>query len=105
MPSLEHMLVIVPHGILSQVPFPALRDCENPLSPWLLEKYTTSIAPSIQVLARCQDWWANAQKYTASLHNSLVVGNPEPMPYHCIDLPQAAREATAVSSMLQYAST
>jgi CHAT domain-containing protein len=50
LPDVER-LVIIPHGCLHEVPFHALHDG----SEWLLERFTTFVAPSLSVLVATLD--------------------------------------------------
>jgi CHAT domain-containing protein len=73
-------LVIVPHGLLHQIPFHALFDGER----YLLERFEISYAPSARVYSLCQ------QQATRESDKALVVGVPDPL------IPAVAEEARAV---------
>ena len=77
-------LIIVPHGLLHQVPFHALFDG----SRYLIERFTISYAPSATVLAICQ------QRQSPASGQSLVVGVADEL------IPAAAAEAQAVATVL-----
>jgi CHAT domain len=78
-------LVIVPHGLLHQIPFHALFDGER----YLLERFEISYAPSARVYSICQQ---NSQR--ASDNKALVISVPDPL------IPAVAQEARAVARHL-----
>ncbi|HET7479273.1 MAG TPA: CHAT domain-containing protein [Rubrobacteraceae bacterium] len=77
-------LVIVPHGLLHNVPFHALFDGES----YMLEEFEISYAPSATVYALCQ------RRPPRMTGRSLVMGVPDPM------IPAVADEARAVAASL-----
>lgn len=77
-------LVVVPHGLLHNVPFHALFDGEN----YLLEEFEISYAPSATVYALCQ------RRKPREMDRSLVMGVTDPT------IPAAAEEARAVAATL-----
>jgi tetratricopeptide (TPR) repeat protein len=79
-------LVIVPHGLLHQIPFHALFDGER----YLLERFEISYTPSARVYTLCQ------QKYPQRVSNNqaLVMSVPDPL------IPAVTREARAVARHL-----
>ena len=100
-PSPDQLVVFIPHAELTRVPFAALRDRHRPWSPWLIEWHTFAVAPSIRVLNHC--YWRNWKMdhcNRPSLADSLVVGNPSPMPFHNGQLPAAEKEARSLASKL-----
>lgn len=77
-------MVIVPHGLLHQVPFHALHDGQG----YLLERWVISYAPSVTVFALCQ------QRPRLSPQGGLVVGVPDPL------IPAVADEVEAITQAL-----
>jgi len=77
-------LVIVPHGLLHQVPFHALFDGER----YLLERFEISYAPSAQVYAHCQ------QQAPRASGKALVMSVSDPL------IPAVTEEAGAVARHL-----
>ena len=102
-PSPDQCVVFVPHAVLTRVPFAALRDRDRPASPWLIQRHMIAVAPSIRVLKQCTQWWHRLRKCRPPLADSLVVGNPSPMPFHNCQLPEAEKEAQSLAGKLQYA--
>jgi tetratricopeptide (TPR) repeat protein len=76
----SHKLVIVPHGLLHQVPFHALFDGGS----YLLERFEVSYAPSAKVYSLCQ------KRTPRALDKALVVGVADP------SIPAVAEETQAV---------
>jgi len=77
-------LVIVPHGLLHQVPFHALFDGER----YLLERFEISYAPSARVYSLCQ-------RQTPQVSDkALVMSVPDPL------IPAVTEEARAVARHL-----
>ena len=76
-------LVIVPHGILHQVPFHALFDGTR----YLVDIYEISYAPSATVFAACQE------QPSAANENTLIVGVPDAR------APAAEQEANAIAQI------
>ncbi len=81
-------LVIVPHGVLHQVPFHALHDG----SAYLIDRWELSYAPSATVFALCQ------QRARRRAGGALVIGVPDPL------IPAVAEESRAVTEQLALAS-
>jgi CHAT domain-containing protein len=77
-------LVIVPHGLLHQVPFHALFDGEG----YLLERFEVSYAPSARVYSLCQ------QRASRRSGRALVMGVADPL------IPAVEEEVRAVSRHL-----
>jgi CHAT domain-containing protein len=77
-------LVIVPHGLLHQVPFHALFDGEG----YLLERFEISYAPSTRVYSLCQE------KTPRRSGRALVMGVADPL------IPAVEKEAQAVARYL-----
>ncbi len=77
-------LAVVPHGVLHHVPFHALYDGQQ----YLLDRFEISYAPSVTVLALCQ------QRTPRTAGTSLVFGVTDPL------LPAVAAEAHAVADYL-----
>lgn len=77
-------LVIVPHGLLHQVPFHALHDGHG----YLLERWEISYAPSVTVFTLCQ------QRPRAQPQRALVVGVPDPL------IPAVEREVESITQEL-----
>ncbi|HTY79659.1 MAG TPA: CHAT domain-containing tetratricopeptide repeat protein [Candidatus Bathyarchaeia archaeon] len=78
-------VVIVPHGVLHYLPFPALR---SPNGRWVVEDFAVSTLPSASVLRYL------AGKGTAAPAKALVMGNPDLGAE--LALPWAEREARMV---------
>lgn len=79
-----HKLVIVPHGLLHNVPFHALFDGES----YILEEFEISYSPSATVYALCQ------KRKLRETNRSLVMGVADPT------IPAVAEEARAVAATL-----
>jgi tetratricopeptide (TPR) repeat protein len=77
-------MVIVPHGLLHQIPFHALFDGER----YLLERFEISYAPSARVHSLCQ------QQASQVSDRALVMSVPDPL------IPSVADEARAVARYL-----
>jgi CHAT domain-containing protein len=77
-------LVIVPHGLLHQIPFHALFDGEA----YLLERFEISYAPSARVYSLCQE---KAQRRSG---NALVMSVADPL------IPSVEKEARAIARQL-----
>jgi hypothetical protein len=77
-------LVIVPHGLLHQIPFHALFDGER----YLLERFEISYAPSARVYSLCQ------QQAPRMSGKALVMSVPDPL------IPAVAEEAQVVARHL-----
>jgi tetratricopeptide (TPR) repeat protein len=77
-------LVIVPHGLLHQIPFHALFDGER----YLLERFEISYAPSARVYSLCQ------QQATRESDKALVMSVADPL------IPAVTEEARAVAMHL-----
>ena len=77
-------LVVVPHGILHQVPFQALFDSQQ----YLLEKFEISYAPSATVYGVCQE------RKPSDSGKALVMGVEDPT------IPNAVDEACTVAEHL-----
>jgi len=77
-------LVIVPHGLLHQIPFHALFDGEG----YMLERFEISYAPSAQVYWLCQE------KTPRRSGRALVMSVADPL------IPAAEKEARAVARYL-----
>ncbi|CCI33340.1 CHAT domain-containing protein [Microcystis sp. T1-4] len=66
----EDKIVFIPQGNIYKVPFNALMNADG---HYLIENYTISISPSIQIAKLLDDKIKNKPKY---IENVLVVGNP-----------------------------
>ena len=84
-------LIIVPHRELGTVPFTALF---NEGEGFLIERYTITVAPSLQTLDTLQ------QKTPTATGAPLVMGNPSPMVGNLSQLPGSEAEATAIAQKL-----
>ncbi len=99
-------VILIPHGALFLIPFPALIDGQG---QYLLQTHTIQIAPSIEVLQLIQAQKAGRQVKQAS-GTALVVGNPT-MPKVAVQpgapaqplspLPYAEQEARQIAQLLQ----
>jgi len=86
-------VVFIPHGVLSLVPFTALR---NAAGEHLIEKFAVSTAPSARVLRTML-----ARGNGLATDASLVVGNPVTLPqYELTEIPGSATEATEVADIV-----
>jgi tetratricopeptide (TPR) repeat protein len=84
-------LIIVPDRELALVPWAALR---NPTDDSrLIDRYTLTLAPSLQTLRETHRRRQTLPTGTAP----LVIGNPAPMPNHLEPLPGSEREAIAIA--------
>jgi CHAT domain-containing protein/tetratricopeptide (TPR) repeat protein len=102
-------VVFVPQGPLFLVPFAAL---QNPKGQYLIEQYTISMTPSIQVLelAQRQSGRGGEGSPTGMPMSALIVGNPT-MPKIILEagmppeqlspLPGAEAEARAIADLLK----
>ncbi|BAZ03772.1 CHAT domain-containing protein [Calothrix sp. NIES-3974] len=86
-------IIFIPQGSLNLVPFAALVDNQG---KYLIEKYTISTAPSLQILSLI-----NQKPPHKSPSPPLIIGNPEPMPQDLSPLPGAEAEAKAIAQLLQ----
>jgi CHAT domain-containing protein len=89
----EKDVVFIPHGMLSLVPFTALRDASGAS---LIETHAVSTAPSARVLRTML-----SRGNGLSSDASLVVGNPVTLPqYELLDIPGSEAEATSVADIV-----
>ncbi|MEL7350243.1 MAG: CHAT domain-containing tetratricopeptide repeat protein [Cyanobacteria bacterium P01_A01_bin.116] len=93
-------VVFIPQEQLFMVPFAALQDSAG---AYLIEQHTVLSAPSIQVIDLAQTL-AQQRSPRASVGQSLIVGNPSPLPQIMeqpfADLPHAKAEANAIGELL-----
>ena len=94
----EAKVIFIPHQDLFLVPFAALQDEEG---NYLIEKHTTIVAPSIQVLDLTRQ-----NRRPLDGKNAVVVGNPQmPTLPHSSEflspLPGAEAEAIAIAELLE----
>lgn len=86
-------VILIPHRELGMLPFGALLDSQD---RFLLERFTLSIAPSLQVLAALPVERSGGG-------GLLAVGNPDPMPLHngerLTPLAGAAHEAKTIAAL------
>jgi CHAT domain-containing protein len=80
-------LLVVPHGVLHQVPFHALHDGQQ----YWIDAYELSYAPSVTVFNLCQ------QRTRRGPHSGLVVGVPDDL------IPSVTAEAEVVTQQLRAA--
>lgn len=73
--QLQHIkeLVIVPDGVLWELPFQALQSAPN---RFLLQDFATSYAPSLTVLKEMQSLSAKRRKANTQANTLLALGNP-----------------------------
>jgi CHAT domain-containing protein len=88
----KRRLVIVPHGVLHYLPFPALLRGDAPGERYLLESHTISFLPSASVLPFVK------AKSGKPRQGVLAVGNPTT---DLAPLPAAEAEAREVSTLFQ----
>merc|ERR1712054_468170 len=85
-------VIIVPHGVLSLVPYAALQD---EAGVPMVKNFAIATAPSTRVLKCMLDRGEGLQ-----MDGSLVVGNPDTLPqYELQDIPGAATEAEEVAAV------
>jgi len=85
-------VIFIPHGVLSLVPFTALRD---EVGVELIATHAVSTAPSARVLRTMLARSAELDSGT-----SLVVGNPDTLPqYELQDIPGSCTEATEIAGL------
>ncbi|MEL7522859.1 MAG: CHAT domain-containing protein, partial [Cyanobacteria bacterium J06553_1] len=93
-------VVFIPQEQLFMVPFAALQDSAG---TYLIEQHTLLSAPSIQVIDLAQNL-SQQRSPRASVGQSLIVGNPSPLPQIMeqpfADLPHAKAEANAIGELL-----
>ena len=87
----DELVVFIPQGSLFLVPFPAL---QNNAGEFLIEQHTIQISPSIQTLSMRQPSELNTSQ-------TLIVGNPAPMPESLSPLDGAEAEAKAIAKILE----
>ncbi len=81
-------LVIVPHGALHYVPFPALQRAD---STYLIDHYALALAPSATALGFCYRKGAALPEQGEKNYRVLALGNPE-VGNSRLDLPFAEKE-------------
>ncbi len=94
----EERVIIIPQNELFLVPFAALQDAQD---RYLIQKYTITIAPSIQVLALTE-----TKSTPLSKVDPLVVGNPIMPSFggtQLANLPGSEAEAKGIGKILQVA--
>lgn len=84
-------LIIVPDRELGLIPWAALRDPASDRR--LIDRYTLTLAPSLQTLRETHRRRQNLPPGGPP----LIVGNPDPMPNGLDPLPHAEREASAIA--------
>ncbi|GAA6622319.1 CHAT domain-containing protein [Scytonema sp. NUACC26] len=106
----DSRIIFVPHESLFLVPFAALQDPKD--QKFLIEKYTISIAPSIQVLqlTHQKKLALKSQPSTKTSNAMMIVGNPTmpkvpatigATPERLESLPGAQQEATTIAQMFE----
>jgi len=86
-------LVIVPHGILHYLPFPALQKAD---STYLIDRFALALAPSATVLGFCYRQGTARLQPTREDWHVLTLGNPA-VGNPLFDLPFAEKEIKSIS--------
>ena len=86
-PAAYKRLIVVPHGVLHAVPFPALVDKQG---RYLIAKTEVVVAPSASV-------WRHLAARRTALEPALVLANPQLASRGVADLPFAAQEGRAIA--------
>jgi CHAT domain-containing protein len=92
-----NQLVIVPHGVLHYLPFPALQKAD---STYLIDHYALALAPSATVLSFCYRkgdvrWSSSNLEQAQNNYRVLALGNPD-VGNARFDLPFAEKEITSL---------
>jgi CHAT domain-containing protein len=85
-------LVIVPHGVLHYLPFPALQKAD---STYLIDRYALALAPSATVLGFCYRKGSSILEQAQENYRVLALGNPD-VGNARFDLPFAEKEITSL---------
>lgn len=85
-------LVIVPHGVLHYLPFPALQKAD---STYLIDHYALALAPSATVLGFCYRKGSSILEQAQENYRVLALGNPD-VGNARFDLPFAEKEITSL---------
>lgn len=91
----EAHITFIPHQSLFMIPFSPLQDASG---KYLLEGHTILTSPAIALLSLTHQ---QRQRFSDSVKESVVVGNPEPMPENFRPLPAAEREALTIASLIK----
>ena len=89
----EARVFFIPQEQLFLVPFPALQANDD---SYLIEHHTILTTPAIQVLQRSQP----SNNSLLNTENTLIVGDPSPMPANLQPLPYARDEAKNIAELL-----
>ncbi|MGH7597733.1 MAG: CHAT domain-containing protein, partial [bacterium] len=90
-------LVIVPHGVLHYLPFPALQKAD---STYLIDHYALALAPSATVLGFCYRKGSSILEQAQENYRVLALGNPE-VGNARFDLPFAEKEITSLEQTFE----
>ncbi len=91
----EAHVIFIAQQALFMIPLSPLQDASG---NYLLEKHTILTSPAIMLLDLTRQ---QRQRIPESLNESLVVGNPEPMPGRFRPLPAAKQEALSIASLIK----
>jgi CHAT domain-containing protein len=90
-------LVIVPHGVLHYLPFPALQKAD---STYLIDHYALALAPSATVLGFCYRKGSSIIEQAQENYRVLALGNPD-VGNARFDLPFAEKEITSLEQTFE----
>jgi CHAT domain-containing protein len=85
-------LVLVPHGVLHYLPFPALQKAD---STYLIDHYALALSPSVTVLGFCYRKGTSILEQAQENYRVLALGNPD-VGNARFDLPFAEKEITSL---------
>jgi CHAT domain-containing protein len=75
----EDKLIIIPHELLTNVPFAALRDHSYPVGKgYLVQRHTISISPSLRVLQHCSERLKALEQNSHNIERGAIVAVGDP---------------------------
>ncbi|KAH8948285.1 hypothetical protein BDL97_11G086900 [Sphagnum fallax] len=75
----EDKLIIIPHELLTNVPFAALRDHTYPAGKgYLVQRHTISISPSLRVLQHCSERLKALEQNSHNIERGAIVAVGDP---------------------------
>ncbi|WP_172957425.1 CHAT domain-containing protein [Aphanothece sacrum] len=91
----EAHVIFIPHQELFLLPFPALQDKQE---KYLIDNHTILTSPAIQVLDSTHH---RRQQITGKAQESVIIGNPSPMPGNFAPIQGSEEEAKTVAQQLK----